>query len=43
MAKPMRNVDGSPIKDAEDKPGCVPFLSVLILFPLFIAGLPIRG
>ena len=36
MAKPMRNVDGSPIKDAEDKPGCLPFLSVLILFPAFI-------
>ena len=32
----MRNVDGSPIKDVEDKPGCLPFLGVLILFPVFI-------
>ena len=38
MTKPIRNVDGSPIKDAEDKSGCLPFLSVLILFPAFILG-----
>ena len=37
MAKPKRNnVDGSPIKDAEDKPGRLLYLSVLILFPIFI-------
>jgi hypothetical protein len=36
MAKPVRNVDGSQVKDSEDKPGCLSFLSVLILFPAFI-------
>ena len=36
MAKPRKNVDGSPIKDAEDKPGRLLYLSVLIFFPIFI-------
>jgi len=36
MAKPIRNIDGSPIKDAEDKSGWLPFLGALLLFPVFI-------
>ena len=33
----MRNVDGSPIKDAEDKkPGCLLTLGLLILVPVLI-------
>ena len=37
-AKPMSNVDGSPIKDAEDKqpPAWLLLLGVLILIPVFI-------
>lgn len=35
----MRNVDGSPIKNAEDKgPGCLLSLGLLILVPVFIFG-----
>ena len=35
----MRNIDGSPIKDAEDKkPGCLLTLGLLILAPVLIFG-----
>lgn len=35
----MKNIDGSLIKDAEEKHlGLLPFLLLLILFPVFIVG-----
>ena len=39
MSQPMRNVDGSPIKDAEEKKlGCLIPLFCILLIPIFFLG-----
>ena len=39
MPEELRNVDGSPIKDVEEKkPGCLVLLALIFLTPIFLLG-----
>ena len=39
MPGDLRNVDGSPIRDAEEKkPGCLVLLALILVIPMFAIG-----